>query len=521
VRTTVTPEPPSAGQLDPRVSESPPAHRDAKDGDPQRSLFAHFSYYSVGRYLSEFCLLVRGFLLAGILGPALFGVWTKIKIALLLLHYGQLGVHEAMLREVPFAVGKKRADEAETIERNVLGFDLFVAAVISLGIAAAVVLISGSPVAALRSPWLLVAAIFGASQLYWYVHLKLRAEKRFASVSRTMIGFAAASTLLGITAAHLFGLAGFLVALGLAYVLAILLASPGAAPLPRPAWSEAVLRRLIGIGFPIMASGGLATLLWNVDKIAIWGLLPRESLGVYALPSYLVISLTLFPEAVAAVLYPRLMEQLGGTSDGETAARYLVRPTLLIAYLCAPLLGALFLGLHVPVRWLLPKYVEGIVPGQILIGFLFFMAIARIPQIVLVSLNRQRLLLTLTGIAVLGTCAAVVPLLLAGHGLVGAASGMAGGYVLYSVLLLAAALRLARLSRRDLRSFLGELLLAYAATAVAVALVGKVSPAAPSSFAADLVATTLQCLGVAAVGAGLLWRAHRRYELLVRPGGGT
>jgi O-antigen/teichoic acid export membrane protein len=495
--------------------------RESKDVDAQRSLLAHFSYYSLGRYLSEFCLLLRGFLLAGVLGPALFGVWTKIKIALLLLHYGQLGVHEAMLREVPFAAGKKQDHEAKTIERNVLGFDLFVAVAVSVLLVAIVFLVDGSAGAALHSPWLLLAAIFGASQLYWYVHAKLRAEKRFASVSRTMIGFAAASTLLGLAAAHHHGLAGFLIALGLSHVLAVLLANPGGTPLPRPALDDAVLRRLIRIGFPIMASGGLATLLWNVDKIAIWCLLPRESLGVYALASYLVISVTMFPESVAAVLYPRLMERLAKTGTGETIARYLVRPTLLIGNLCCPLLGVLFLALHVPLRWWLPKYAAGLVPGQILIAFLFFMAITRIPLVVLVSLNRQKLLLTLTGIAVFGASTGVVALLLAGQDLIGAAAGMAGGYVLYGVLLLSATLRVVRLPRAALWSFLGELVLPYVVTAVIVAAAAFLSPATPTSFVADLAQTAGQCSCVAAVGVGLLWRAHRRYGLLVRPAGGA
>ena len=73
--------------------------------DSERSARAHFSDYSIARYLSEFLFLLRGLLLARILGPALFGVWSQLKIALLFLQYSQLGVHEALLREVPYALG--------------------------------------------------------------------------------------------------------------------------------------------------------------------------------------------------------------------------------------------------------------------------------------------------------------------------------------------------------------------------------------------------------------------------------
>ncbi len=478
---------------------------------------AHFSYYSAGRVLSEALFLIRGFLVAGILGPGLYGIWTKMKIVLLLLHHAQLGVHEAMLREVPFAVGRRRFGEVEAIERNVFGLCLIVAATVAAGIVGVVALRSGSWTGFAANGWSLVAAVFLAGQFYWYLHFRLRAEKRFTNVSRIMIAFAGASTLFGVVAADHSGLSGFLVALCLSYVLAISCTGIRGFPFPRPEWNGVVLRRLVRVGFPIMASGGLGILFWNVDKIAIWCLLPHESLGVYALPSYLVISTTMFPEAVATVLYPRLMERLGGPAPEGTVERFLVRPTLLIGYLSCPLLGMLYVGLHLPLRWLLPEYEEGIVPGQILIASLFFMAIPRIAQIVLVSQNRQKLLLALTAVAVAAGGVAVVSLLLRGEGLVGAASGTAAAYLLYSVLILSAALCCSGMSAARVRSFLMRLLWPYVVTAATVAAVVMLLPAGAGSFETDLVRTGARCLCIGAVGTGLLWQAHRRHGLLVPP----
>jgi O-antigen/teichoic acid export membrane protein len=497
-----------------------PAAAARSDRDRDRSTLAHLSHYSLGRHVSELLFLIRGFILAGLLDPALYGVWTKMKIILLLLGYGQLGVHEAMLREVPYAAGRDEGRRVGEIVRNTLGFGLAAALAIAAGIAGAAVLWPHASMGRFRTAWALLAPVFVLTHLYWYLHVKLRAEKRFSGASRIMVVLAAASTLLCSAGAYAFGLSGLLAGLGASYLIVFATTGSGGLPFPRPAWNGRALRHLIRIGMPIMGSGALVTLLWNVDKLAIWAFLTPESLGVYGLLSYLVLSTTLIPEAVSAVLYPRLMEELGRGPSRSTAEVYFFKPTLMIAVIAGPALGILFLTMHLPVRWFLPKYEAGILPGQVLLAGAYFMAIARIPQMLLVSLDRQRLLLGLTALSVAACAAAIAAALTAGWALVGVAGATCFGFFFYSVVVTCASVRATRVPWGTASPFLTHLLMPILATAAVLALSTSIRQDTPTTFVEDLATTLLRCAPVFLTAFALVWAARKRLGLFGRRAAG-
>jgi O-antigen/teichoic acid export membrane protein len=102
-----------------------------------------------------------------------------------------------------------------------------------------------------------------------------------------------------------------------------------------------------------MATGGLAIFLFNIDKLAIWLLMGKENLGIYALQSHFTKTVLILPAVVAAVVYPRIMESYGKEQTIEGLKRYLTRPTLIMGYLGCPVLGILCLTIHLPIQWLL------------------------------------------------------------------------------------------------------------------------------------------------------------------------
>ncbi len=52
--------------------------------DFKTKVLPQISFFSVARYLAEALFAVRGFLLTKILGPAFFGIWIEMKLALML-----------------------------------------------------------------------------------------------------------------------------------------------------------------------------------------------------------------------------------------------------------------------------------------------------------------------------------------------------------------------------------------------------------------------------------------------------
>jgi O-antigen/teichoic acid export membrane protein len=492
----------------PIAAEIPNRRTSAGTADRARSALSHLARYSAARYAAEGLLLLRGLLLARILGPAAFGLWSQMKLALLFLPYTKLGTGEALLREVPFAEGGGDGVRAERIRRAVFAFDLLVSGLIAAGFVLGLLSLREGT-GDVREAWFLLAVVFLASQLYWFAQVRLRAEKRFGQVGRIVAGAAFLSTVAGVPAAWRFGLRGFLIACALAYLVAVLPPLGGPWSFPRPRWDAPVVREMIGIGWPIALSSALLLLLWNVDKLAVWVLLPRASLGIYALGTYLSVPVLLVAEAVSVVLYPRLMERYGATGDPAALAGYVTRPTRLLAYWCAPLLAVLFLCVHLPIVWLLPRYAPAVVPARILIAALFFPLVARMSQVLLVAVNRQVSLARRVALSVVVAAAVAAVAILAGHGLVGAAAGATAGFITYSALVVTAAFRAVRMRPLHALRFVGSTLLPYAVTCAAVAVSIVLGPAAPDRFGSDVAATAVRCCIAIAPGALLLLAVHR------------
>jgi len=477
-------------------------------------IISHISYFSTARYLAEALFVVRGFVLARILGPAVFGIWTQMKLVLLFIQYSHLGSHDAMVREVPYLVGAGKYEEATNVQQTVIGFNLFSSAFTAVAFIFILFLFRERWSSNTHILWLGFACIFFISQIYWFFHLKLQAEKDFGLLSKMLLGFALLSTVAGILSAYYFGLGGFLLALGPSYLLMVCYVVASHSPIPKPSWNPRLLRKLIGTGYPIMFSGALLILLWNVDKLAVWLLMTNRELGIYAIISYIANTIMLLPGVVAAVLYPRVMEIYGNNEDPSQLERYLTQPTLILSYLGCPLLGVFFLALHLPIRWLLPEYALAILPGQILILAFFFMIIARMPATILISLNRQNLLLVLTAISVLVGAIADFILIKVGYGIIGAALGTSLSFALYSSLTMISSLRSLKISRRKSISFLFMVGVPYMAVLSLLAITFGFLPVANVGWVYDCFATSVKCMALVALMAILFYLMNQRYVIV-------
>lgn len=482
--------------------------------DTRRDILSHISLFSIAQYLSEALFLIRGFLLARIFGPAFFGIWTEMKLALLFLQHARLGTNEAMVREVPYALGRGDAERANNIKNIVFRFNLLSAAFTGAGIFLFIILNRKIWNSDLRNPWGFFVLIFFISQIYWCINLKLQAEKRFDRISWMILGFALCSTVVGTLCAGLFSLTGFLIGLAFSYAVIVIYAGQDLPPLTGNGGSIPLLHELIKTGFPIMMSGALLILLWNVDKLIIWLLMSKEDLGIYAVQSYISNMVMLVPGAVSMVLYPRLMESFGKNQTPSKLERYLTQPTLIMSYLACPLIGILFMTLHLPIKWLLPKYLLAIVPGQILILAFFFMIIARMPATMLVSLNKQNLLLLLTGVSILIGAAADYILIRTGKGIIGVASGTFLSFVVYSVLTTAASLRAIKIPMKRSFFFLSLTVSPYAVVLFLLVVIFRLIPENHTGWGSDIIFTSIRCVMVTLPMGFVFYLINQRFSIV-------
>jgi O-antigen/teichoic acid export membrane protein len=255
-----------------------------------------------------------------------------------------------------------------------------------------------------------------------------------------------------------------------------------------------------------MMANALYLVLLNVDKIGVWTLMDKEELGIYAVQSHITNFIMLAPGAVAIVLFPSIMECLGRTNRPHAIETYLTRPTLLMGYLACPMLGLLYFCLHLPINWLLPKYVQAVAPGQILILASFFLIISRVPATILISMNRQKSLMLISmlaiGIAALGNYFFIQT----GIGLVGAAIGSAVGFGFYAGMVVFHSFRELKIESRRFLAFQLKIFTPFLMSVAAILLIDNIFPATGVDLLTDLSQTGIKVLVfLAPSGVGLLF----------------
>ena len=409
-----------------------------QDDKKRTGTLQNISWLSAAEYLSEAFYFVRGTVLAALIGPQAFGIWSSMRIVARFLPYAPLGSLQGMLQLAPKADGAGDTATADCYRSTAVALSLMAAILVVI----AVVVFSFVRVAPGNFYlWL----VFGIALLPMQIHdiqiFVLRSQERFLAVGATKFGLSVSTLLFGVFAAWRFGLLGFLVAVGCSYVLVSFLTTRLAQVPTRPLLERAKARQLVTTGFPIVVAEILLTLLHNVDKVLVVILLGSHALGLFAIAAYVVHAALLMPQAVANVLYPRLMVTLGNTPSPEFAWPYLERATIVLAYVSCPALAFLSLVLHLPIERWLPDYIGAIAPGRALILVAFLPIIATLPATVLISLDAQKKLITIRALAVIASIVCITAAIQYDGELATVALATAPGYALLALATLFSALK--------------------------------------------------------------------------------
>lgn len=454
-------------------------------------LFLQISYASAARYVSVGLLILRGLSLAHFLGPAAFGVWSSMRVTLQFSRYAHLGARNGMIQHAMLAEGSGHGEDAIHFRNTAAGVNLAGA----LAVATIMALAISFPGFSIDNPelWLGLAGLIVAQNMWLYLQVTLSSHRRYALRSSLSILMAALSTGLGVLGAYSYGIAGLLAALGISYLLAFVIAFPFGGRLPRPSMNRAHASQLLRTGSPIMLSNALKMLMWNVDKLLVWILMGKLSLGIYALQASITNAIMLLPSGVADVLYPHILSEISRSKSISTAQRYLTSGADLLSRAMCPLLAIAFLTLHLPIRWLLPDYYETVAPGLVLVLATFFPVAGTIAGSVLVALGRQRTLLLASALGVAVATTGVVLAIWLGGGFVMVALGAAAGLFTRAAVSTLTAIRHANLGPSERAKFLGRLGLSFALLVSVITVVTCSIPDAPDSLLHDCVYTAIRC----------------------------
>lgn len=324
--------------------------------------------------------VITSLVLRAALGPARIGIWQGVKLALSYANYANLGVSKGATRELTIALGRGDDQDARTGLNLAFTFNLLtsLACAIALGVAAVWLAVRGE--GAWTGAWAIglgVAGVLVVLQRHVSFHVTvLRCRQEFASTSRLAVLEALLGLVVAGTAAWLWGLPGLYLGTLATFLIAWWYVRRAGAQKLQLAWNASETGRLMAVGFPILASGVLATLFRTLDKLMILAFVAdREyQLGCYSIALLVSGQIYGLGNMFATPMPPRYGELFGRTQDRGAVARLAARAGELQALILS-LLGGLSIVASGPlVETLLPEYRAGLtatlwlVPGTVALG---------------------------------------------------------------------------------------------------------------------------------------------------------
>lgn len=463
-------------------------------------------HYSAATVIGQGVGLIRAVIIPVLFSPAQLGVWNLMNVVM---NYGSnahLGILDGMNKLIPMLRGQRQVSEAEVIKDSAFWINTFLSAGWCAFILIASYAVSSGYATALR----ITALIVFLQGLFYYSFSLLRADNRFKLISIGVGGLSILSTVLILTLGYFSPdrLTGALIGLAVAFGLVVLFWFFAGRYYYAFRIDGMAVRRSFFTGAPLLILGVLSSLFLSIDRWMIASYMGATMLGYYALGIMASNLIGLIPGSIASVLYPKMLERFGASGNPTALCSLLAGPTRVVAAFMTLLIGGSILILPFFIRFFLPKYMPSVSLFGILISAAFFYGTAGIPGNFMVSINRQRLLITIQIAASLLALALDFVVVNMGWGIVGVAWSTALAYVVYGggYMFLAAYFAFDR--RAEMARFLIDIYALFAAMALGLTLATLLIPAGETMGMA-LIFTALRLAMFLAVLFPALWWVNR------------
>lgn len=356
--------------------------------------------FTISNYLATAFSFVSSFIVRKVLGPLTMGLYSEL---MLIFEYGRFhhfGMINALEREVPFYMGKKKLQKVEEIKKTVLTFIAFTA--FNVGI---ILFIVSFFVDVHKIGLRFLALLILIETIVSFYEALLQSYNRFKLWSLFIVFIGFIEVLLKIVFVIKFGFNGLLSAMVLIGVITIAIYYFwGKCKVDFHAKMHlAEIFELLKLGMPLIIFRFLYVLSTSIDRLVIIFLLGRLQLGYYSIATMAYNYLTLLPKFSYKTLYPKFIKDFGRKESIEDVKKYLIIPNRVFACFFSVLIGFAVITIPFLVAYLLPRFKNGIFAAQILTFATFFSALIYTWNFLLIALYEQKRLAFLYGISVVIT----------------------------------------------------------------------------------------------------------------------
>ncbi|MGE5205515.1 MAG: lipopolysaccharide biosynthesis protein [Chlamydiota bacterium] len=327
---------------------------------------------------------ITGLLVARILFPHEYGLWSLFAVVLFYSAQLHLGSINLMHKEVPFFLAAKDGRAAERVTNFAFSLSLTNCTVVAAAICAVGWL--WRPAGVSFTQVTLLALLVVSQELFTFVNYWLRAQGRFSALGDYLNLYACSTLALVAPLGWWKHLTGVL----LAYVLAGSSVS-----------FYFIFRQRIRVAYRLAAHDGslpraFQLLLWTmmfvflttVDRVFIGGRLGVMALGFFGIA--LLVSNVVYntSDVVLQVLFPTANSLAGSGQSSPEITRLLLNSARTLSYILAAILGLGFLLLPALVPVILPRYSPGIPAARIVCLGLAPLVLAQLISVGLVVMGR-------------------------------------------------------------------------------------------------------------------------------------
>jgi O-antigen/teichoic acid export membrane protein len=328
------------------------------------------------------------------LDPYYYGIWVGLNIVLMYAAYAHLGIGYGVPIRLPYYQGKNNSEEVlKVADSGYFAWSLLTAAC-ALGVLSYGIFSVKSSEFEKIGLIIIAGLIISEQQIVFLIRWQSSVLKDFKiySILSSVRAFVTFCVLVPMT--FFFNVKGLMVGTLLVSVLFAFIWWIKTAYRFKFKVSISSIIEMIKIGFPVMLVCLGGQLIETVDRILIISFLGPASLGCYAVTGLGGNALLGLVGQAGGAISPHMPEDFGKHNDSAPSLKkYLVKPTVLFAYIMTGLLMILAFVIPNIVGEFLPKYILGIKAFYCFLPGFFFLGIIltanNILNLVLIAQKRQ------------------------------------------------------------------------------------------------------------------------------------
>lgn len=353
----------------------------------KKNILKNISRYFSSSLYTTILGVINAFIKPRLLSPENFGLWNILNIIPLYASYSHLGTRTAMRYLLPLKLAEQSHQNVNQIKGNVFYGSLCITLLIS------VVLfflgIFGKFTIEVQFG-LFTMAIVVLLEWYYLTYVSvLKGYQQFKLLTQVFYLKSTLSFVIGVSLIYFFGIFGLYIALIVALTLTNIYLRSKFSLGRRLSFSSQQFYNLVKQGFPMLLFSLGTLLIGTSDRIIISTLLGNEQLGFYGIAIMILGFFLTIPGSTREVMEPALMESVNSNSMLENTTEFFLKPLINLAYFLPLLIGPVIFIVPILIPIVLPNYIDGILPTQIMMIGGYFLAMSYTTRGIIIANNLQ------------------------------------------------------------------------------------------------------------------------------------